>query len=494
MGGILPLLEAFLTFALTMLALTTAVSAMVGLILRFFRSRAYGLREMVSYLYGSEILLMLKDLKAMYGGTKKAPEGLDQFFAENPETRQRCRIEFLVDMTFLPSVIEGSDRAREEIIERTKGIGEGQFRSLKLAEWIDNHARRLGRPIKWLCSLWVSSRRWIRTRRSLKYGMDTLPEGDFVTRFKASRLGKALASSSAENLELYATNLKNLFNSLGTAYSEKFTRKSRVLTVIVGFFLAFAANVDSLALIETFMTNPQIRNQIIEQQEDILNQTQLNHKDVSLSARAVNIRKLGDDIGDKIKLWEDNLRALPKEIKELDRIQNLLNELEESKASVQETFNDANDTYNDIRRAVIGVTQSFPVGWSLYPNCDETDDPRCLRYREMAKANQPEPSSFVCPDFHFSFDETTQGKWIIGWFARWLDGLGFNVPYVDVCRVDTAQYWRWLTGVVLTGLLLGLGAPFWVQVVNSFLRARNIIQSSGSGGEEPKKDETKTET
>jgi len=339
----------------------------------------------------------------------------------------------------------------------------------------------------------------MKIRRSLKYGLDTLAEEEFVIRFKNSRFGKASASvSSAEKLDSHINNLKEIFKSIGKAYSEKFARKCRVLTVIVGFFLAFVANIDSLALINTFMTNPEIRNQIIEQHEDIMNQAQSEQEDASRDRPDKRIRKLGDKIGDKIKLWEENLKGLPPEISENDNIKNLVIELEQGRKDVQATFNDANDAYNDIRRTVIGVTQNFPVGWSLYPNCEESDDPRCLRYKKRSqgkaiKADKDSPS-FVCVDSHLSFSDDTKKIRVIGWFARKLDGVGFNFPYVDVCRSDTAQYWRWFTGVLLTGLLLGLGTPFWIQVVTSFLRARNLIRGSGAEDEKPKKDKRETET
>jgi len=498
MGGFLPLIEAFLAFALTMLALTTAVSAIVGFILRSLRSRAYGLREMVDYLYRNEILLILKDLKQIYKDPNQVPGNLSEFIDESVGKKHKCRIDFLVDMTFLPTVIEGSDRAREEILELTDGVGGDQSWWIKFSAWADRDDKWYNRPFKWASRLLVGLRRWLRNRRSLKYGLDTLAEEEFVIRLKASRFGKAIATvSSAEKLKWYVNNLKDLFNSIGKAYSEKFARNCRVLTVIVGFILAFAANIDSLALIDTFMTNPEIRKQIIEQNEDVRNQMPLNPEDASPDKPDVKIKELGNKINDNLKLLEDKVEALSLDNKERNDIGNLLFEIEQGRKDVQAVFNDANNAYNDIRRTVIGVTQNFPVGWSLYPNCDESDDPRCLRYTKKSQGkaikDQKESSSFVCVDSHLSFSKSTKEKWIIGWFARRLDGIGFNFPYVEVCRSDTAQYWRWLIGVLLTGLLLGLGTPFWIQVVTSFLRARNLIRGSGAESEKPKEDKIKTE-
>ena len=55
MNGFLPLIEAFLAFALTMLALATAVSALLGVWMRIFRWRSYGFRMSVKSIYDSQI-------------------------------------------------------------------------------------------------------------------------------------------------------------------------------------------------------------------------------------------------------------------------------------------------------------------------------------------------------------------------------------------------------------------------------------------------------
>src|SRR5688572_2234998 len=59
MNGFAPLLEGFLAFALTMVALTTGVSAIVGAINQLRRKHARGLRDMVRLLYLREIVPLL---------------------------------------------------------------------------------------------------------------------------------------------------------------------------------------------------------------------------------------------------------------------------------------------------------------------------------------------------------------------------------------------------------------------------------------------------
>jgi hypothetical protein len=41
------------------------------------------------------------------------------------------------------------------------------------------------------------------------------------------------------------------------------------------------------------------------------------------------------------------------------------------------------------------------------------------------------------------------------------------MPVAAVSVNASAEYNQWLIGVILTGLLLGLGTPFWVQAVTA---------------------------
>src|SRR5450755_2084966 len=91
MGGFLPLIEAFAAFALTMVALTTAVGAILGIGQRGLRMRAHGLRQLVIYFFRNEIKPRLALLQ-------KAGQTLPWSSPEEALPR------FLVDMTFLPTV------------------------------------------------------------------------------------------------------------------------------------------------------------------------------------------------------------------------------------------------------------------------------------------------------------------------------------------------------------------------------------------------------
>ena len=73
-NGFAPLIEGFLAFALTMLALTTAVSAIVGALHHLRRRHARGLRDMVRVLYARDLTPLVDG--ASEAGTNELEEEL----------------------------------------------------------------------------------------------------------------------------------------------------------------------------------------------------------------------------------------------------------------------------------------------------------------------------------------------------------------------------------------------------------------------------------
>ncbi|CAA7620287.1 hypothetical protein [Magnetospirillum sp. UT-4] len=92
-----------------------------------------------------------------------------------------------------------------------------------------------------------------------------------------------------------------------------------------------------------------------------------------------------------------------------------------------------------LRKEMDGMrTQGFPVGWDQYPNCSAKDgtDSRCV------KAG-----------------------------LRGMDGV------LTVAGHDHAVFAKWAVGVLISGLLVGLGAPFWFEVVQRLMQARSGLRA-----------------
>lgn len=370
MGDVLSLIGAFIAFALTMVALTGAVSALLGIVQRTLRWRAAGLRHLIVYLYRNEIVVSLARIAKEHPPASRASE-----FEKLWDNPSEGRAQFLVDMTLLP-------------IERPADPGTDP----RLAE--------------------VEGYSW----SSLACAVDALTDEEFITRMRASEVGRAIAErlppdDAATELARFAAK----FAGFGRAASESFARRSRVWTVSLGFLLAIVLNIDTFNLLARYMANPSLAAAILEQQQKILTGTPEGGAPASPGT--------GAEIG----------KALA----------------ESQRLAV------------DAGRTLVGLTNAFPIGWTLYPNCTAAaTDPRCLALRDRV----PAPSAETEP--------TRPGFW--AFFASIGPFLGV---VGGVASADPAGFLRWLAGIVVTGALLGLGTPFWVEVLNNFLRARNLIYS-----------------
>ncbi|MFQ5528006.1 MAG: hypothetical protein ACE5GX_17335 [Thermoanaerobaculia bacterium] len=460
MEGFLPLIEGFLAFALTMLALTTAVSAIVGAGHRLRRRRARGLRDMVRLLYLREVKPHLP----------KAPTAA----AAHSE-----RSEFISDMTLMPLPV---------VVKDLEVQGEKYWKKK-----LESAERLAGRS--WFTK-YRHPKRWARKWRTLRYGLDALTDAEFMQRLAESKAGKDLkAMRTPEAWKELEAHLLKSFQTIGAASSETFARHSRSLSVLVGFLLAFGVNVDSFDLLNSYLTNPELRASVVQQsgviqaeatspsadEQGDKQKTTLDATRERLAATSQEIVDSADEVVATIAtqvttaLGEDQKQELDQAIKaELAKVvQKAATDLE---GAVQEGLTEAE---SDVRGVVRSLTASFPVGWSRFPNCfgDGSPDLRCAgRTTEFKDARE-------------TVETESPGK---PWWQKGVDGVGSLLPkwlqplwtpisgtaaqLVDwrvmlgsARRAAPADFSQWLAGVILTGFLLGLGTPFWIQVVNSVM-------------------------
>jgi len=93
----------------------------------------------------------------------------------------------------------------------------------------------------------------------------------FMERLGGSEYGAQLvtqASTAGEKgIEWVLKDVAQKFDAFGAEASEYFESRARLLSVIVGFVLAFAINVNALALFETFMKRPDVTQSVIARGE-----------------------------------------------------------------------------------------------------------------------------------------------------------------------------------------------------------------------------------
>ena len=113
----------------------------------------------------------------------------------------------------------------------------------------------------------------------------------FMERLGGSDYGAQLvtqASTAGEKgVEWVVKDVAQKFDAFGAEASEYFESRARLLSVIVGFVLAFAINVNAIALFETFMRRPDVTAAVIARGESVTKSYETLQKQVdTLNASA----------------------------------------------------------------------------------------------------------------------------------------------------------------------------------------------------------------
>jgi len=422
MNGFLPLVEAFLAFALTMLALATAVSAVVGVWMRFFRWRALGLRRSVSLLYDKEIVRRLGSVEK---GAQLSPD----------------RDDFIAHMTFGLDLLSGAGKDAES----DQRLNE--LRALRQKP----PSNSIIQPLRWLVRRF---RRW----RSLRFGVDYLTKSQFRSRLDASQVRKQFANrlTAPEWAEL-RTLFERSFYDIGETATEAFERRARVRTIVVSLALAIGLNIDAFGLLNAYMTDREVRRSVIAQQEAILAQ-KAPVEDAEQKAKG--------EPGSETSGFDGTLEQLRERIEKaasiadqysadvvaLGEVKVVLEGINSYVDAIAESKGDLDMALSATRGIANQLTKSFPIGWDGYPNCYYPMlDARCALVYTQAGG----------PD---------------------LQPLTFSTRLSAVARTDSASFIKWCLGILLSGLMVGLGAPFWVQTVNRLLKLKADIQGEESDG------------
>jgi hypothetical protein len=401
MDAFLPLIEALVAFALTMLGLATAVSAVVGAWMRAFRWRAHGLRQSILLLYDRDLAPLLSSLPG------------------NPQDDTQ-RWGYVVDMTMT--------------LDLEPGVPLSTLRQRRIEEIRESEPATTRQMLR-------KFRRW----RTLRYGIDALSAEQFLVRLERSEAGQALAKQRpTDDWEARKSRLLETFREAGATASEAFTRHARVRTIVASFLLAVGVNVDAFNLLNTYLADPGIRRAIIERETQRLAAGDDATAIPSADTSAPETGRVGTAITDlrsQLQAIEEGLLAAPGESPVLTELGDLVGRVDGTLNQIVDTAGEARAAATVTSNIASALTNSFPIGWNLYPNCSLPDaDLRCARLFEVGALSKPE--------------------------------LGFRKAVSATAVANPAQFIKWLVGVLLTGIMAGLGAPFWMQAVDRAMKLR----------------------
>ena len=308
-------LDAALAFAITMLVLAMVVTTLVETLHRLFGLREKGLAILLGNFYD-------RILFSRSGGVLRAGDD------------RRAFIEMMT--------INRGPVGQAPMMARQRSLNvDAQSEDRKFLNWIWG-GRRLG-------SLSLTA---------------------FMERLGGSEYGAQLVTQAStagdKGIEWVLKDVAQKFDAFGTEASEYFESRARLLSVVVGFVLAFAINVNAIALFETFMKRPDVTQAII--------------------ARGENVTKSYENLQKQAEALNTSAQAAT---------------TEEARASLQRAADQASAAVRDLQSA--GV----PIGWNA---------------QSLAEFRQ---SQFMS-----------------------------------------------LLGLLLGGLLIGLGGPFWYKAVQTLTGVR----------------------
>jgi hypothetical protein len=240
---------------------------------------------------------------------------------------------------------------------------------------------------------------------------------EFLLRLPQTDAFRALTGHAQDRIEKQLNELAVKYDEYGAAISDYFKRRAQVVSIAIGVLLAVFANIDGLRIYQGFVNDPALREQIIAQLPEW--ESRLAAASTSTGgARASEESRSADAASDT---------ATQQEIKRI-------------KTSLERVSTDL--------ATLAGM--GLPIGWDRYPNCllrePATLDGRCR--------NAVSHIQTACPDANAC---------ATAWSSVWA-----------TAGVDKSEFLKWLFAALVTGVLIGLGGPFWFDV------ARKLSQVSSS--------------
>lgn len=256
--------------------------------------------------------------------------------------------------------------------------------------------------------------------------LSKLDVSQFMSRLGDSDVGDHI-SNTAENSAAGDDVLKDIaskFDAFGREASIYFERRARLTSVLVGFVVAYFMYVHPYELFKTYMTNPEVTQAVINMQDQVLGEYEKKISEEII--KNTNVVKEAEDNAKTANNDSDN--ASPEIKPELKT--GLVTKATDANEKLRTVQKDLDSSFAKAREAVESLAgQGVPIGWT------------------EARAR----------DAGFKFDSN----------------LGLPWPHEG----KALRTFIWL---LVGGLLVGLGAPFWYDMVKSLSSIRTLVSGTKS--------------
>jgi hypothetical protein len=260
---------------------------------------------------------------------------------------------------------------------------------------------------------------------------------EFADRLADTAVGKAIARGGPEYVDSAINDLAQKFERFGAASSQRFQDHARFWCVLTSILLAFAVNVDAVRVFQELLNDDQLTSGIIAQYGAAVEEGAQRPQDLKESLELMTQLRNDKVIDDgDLKAFQDNIATAQLKVTEL------------------------RDT-------------GLPITVEAWPFCmgvlgDTGRSKRADSNLATAPTAAPvKPADRKCA----AVTEVTSGKGVSEVAGRIFSGAGAI----------------WFVSVVLAGVLIGLGAPFWFDLARGLTRSAQIMRTAGIGSKDEKK-------
>jgi hypothetical protein len=244
---------------------------------------------------------------------------------------------------------------------------------------------------------------------------------------QANADANAAGAAVADAADAVLKDIAQKFDAFGKEAAAYFEGRARLLSVCVAIVLAFAIRVDAIELFNTYLRDPNARNKVIEQTQAVTAQ----YKAISEAANALEKATPDPDVKKQVEALQKDLKAT------IDGTRNTVKQ------------------YSDL---------GLPIGWTKENATLNPWAPTCTSKegvtRVVEKATDCKtPAKPGDPPAKVAGDE------VVGTVGCW-------------------AVLKLVGSLLLGGILIGLGGPFWYDAVTGLTNIRSIARDVSRGGEQ----------
>lgn len=456
------LLDAALAMVLTLAALATIVTVIMEVLLRSAHMRKRNLVEVMKLLNQEMIKddSLLKNLSAEDRWTFVSNTIL------NPSIADAGKIKRELDDS-IPSTSPELDIVKQRLKKLGYVCSPGQSWILRVLLFI----RQTGEFFRHLLAR--DNRAFIYDKVSMEHLLRRLGEIEAV---------KQLATDNRNKIKQEFNRIARKYEEYGSAVSANFKRHAQKWSIVIGIIFAFVANVDGLRIFEAYRADTELALGIISQQDAIESsiKSEQERKESYEKARqsrkeleqeVAKLEQLKQESGDQLDA--DNQKAL----------EEAQDKLQEARA-LEETFTSLETIRDTAQRAQQQVANlvslGVPMGWDLYPRCPygssaevwRSSGKKCQALWQTIISDQPQVTT--------SDNRATAASANTGVNEDDNTTISLKDNILQTLEHDTSGFLHWAFAVLVTGALIGLGAPFWFDIAKRLAQIRQGLRESAS--------------